>query len=277
MKIRGSALFVLYNVAGLQKFDLNGNAVTPWTQYGIQTDMASTGIANPRARNFRFDSNGNIYVAYSNTAIIAKYNQNLQPLWAYYFEEISLGDGLYSAGTKLKASGIDLAIDNQDRIFLSTTRSSATSMAASSAQGFLEISVDGALVNARTMPRASTAPLSTGVYYFAEQKQEQFDATYIPVFQVSYYFCYGYLQKSGQVGSWEIQAPPTGAGSFVINQPNFERSFALAHSVNNQFSNQWTVYSPGHELTFETVTSALVPSSLGFSFSYRSQTGVITS
>ena len=275
MKIRGNALYVQYSYAALQKFDLDGNMLTPWTQYEIQTSMGSTNTANARARNFRFDSNGNIYVAYQDTAIIAKYDQNLQPLWAYYFVEISLGDNLYPAGTELAATGIDLTIDDQDRIFLSTTRSAATSQASSSAQGFLEISVDGAFVNGRTFPRASATELSTGSYFFAEQKQGQFDGLYIPVFQTTTNKCYGYLQKSGQVGSWAVQPPPTGNRSFVINQPNFTRSFSLEHGVYNQLYSKWTVYSPGHELVPETVVSSPV-SGLAFAYSHRSQTGVIS-
>jgi hypothetical protein len=274
MKIRGSTLYVQYNFAALQKFDLNGNMLSPWTQYEIQTDMTSSGRVNATARNFRFDSNGNIYAAYQQNGVIAKYDQNLQPLWAYYLEEISLGDDFYPAGQELTASGIDLTIDDQDRIFLSTSRYAASSLAASSAQGFLEISTDGAFVSGRTFPRSSASVLSTAPYFFAEQRENSFDGAYIPVFQTSAHNCYGYLQKNGQVGAWAIQPPPAGYSTFTINQPNFARSFSLGHGVYNQLYNKWTAYSPGHELVPETVVSSPV-SGLGFSFSYRSQTGVI--
>lgn len=268
LKVRNGILYVLYQIGAMQRIALDGTLIGPMTGWNIQPSMNSSNLNDCYPLGFDFDSAGNIYMACNRgTNLIAKVDANLQPVWAYYFREYALGDVVYSAGTILDSTGVDIIIDNQDRVFLSGYRAIATSNGGSQACTFIEATTSGVFVNGRSIISTFGTPYGEGAYYFTQQRKGSVNPDLIPIRQSRDASCIGYLNKTGQVGTWAASPNP-----FIFAQPAYDRSYQMPFTVSFQQSNAWTPYNPNHSLLSETVASSVVTD---YTVKFPSQTGVI--
>jgi hypothetical protein len=268
LRVRNGILYVLYQVGAMQRISLDGTLLGPMTGWSLQPSMASSSPNDCYPLGFDFDSAGNIYMACNQgTNLVAKVDANLQPVWAYYVREYAIGDTIYTPGTIVDSTGYDVVIDNQDRVFLTGYRSAASSMGGSAAASFIEMTIDGVLVNGRSIIATYGTPYGDGAYQFAQQRKGSVDPDFIPIRQAKDAPCYGYLAKTGQIGTWAASPSP-----FTFAQPAYDRSYQMPFTVSLQQSNAWTPYDPNHTLLSETVASFPVTN---YTVNAKSQTGVI--